>query len=214
MDPQMIAQHLRKPEGEEGIAVGKRMNEGNLHMHQHFLEFLHLDDEDRVLEIGFGNGKFIPEILAKAQNVLYSGIDFSNTMVEEAIKLIEQEKLGVQAEVKLGSVSNIQYPENYFHKVITLNTIYFWPNPEEDAKEIRRVLKNQGELYVCFRPKEMAEKLPATQFGFKLYTLEDALNLLRNAGFTDLTFSYKEEPEKNVSGNKLIYSSYCIKAIK
>jgi ubiquinone/menaquinone biosynthesis C-methylase UbiE len=214
MDPQATAQQLRKPEGEEGIAMGKTMNEGNLKMHEHFLNALKLNDEDRVLEIGFGNGKFIPDILAKAQNILYSGIDYSDVMVEEASKFIQQEKLGAQAEVKLGSVSNIQYPGNYFHKVVTINTIYFWPTPENDAKEIWRVLKNKGELYVCFRPKEMAEKLAVTQYGFKLYTLDEVLNLLRNAGFTDLNYSYCEEPEIEAYGNKMVFSSYCVKAVK
>jgi ubiquinone/menaquinone biosynthesis C-methylase UbiE len=214
MDPQEFAQQLRRPEGEAGISIGKTMNEGNLKMHEHFLEVLKLNDLDRVLEIGFGNGKFIPEILSKAENVHYSGIDFSDVMVEEANKWIKQNDLDKQAEVKLGTVSDIQFPDNSFDKVITINTVYFWPTPEHDAKEIWRVLKEGGEFFLCFRPKEMAEKLPVTKFGFVLYSLEEALTLVKSAGFRELNYSFKEEPEIEMFGNKMVFSSYCIKAVK
>lgn len=214
MDPQAFAQQLRKPEGEAGIAMGRTMNEGNLRMHEHFLDFLTLNDHEMVLEIGFGNGKFIPDILRKNQHIKYSGIDFSEVMVTEALQFITVEQLEAQAEVKWGTVSEIDYPSQYFDRVCTINTVYFWPSPLEDAKEIRRVMKTGGTFYLCFRPKEMAEKLPVTQFGFRLYSLQDALDLLNQAGFRELTYSYREEPEIEMFGEKMTFSSYCIKAMK
>jgi hypothetical protein len=44
--------------------------------------------------------------------------------------------------------------------------------------------------------------------------LDEVLNLLRNAGFTDLNYSYCEEPEIEAYGNKMVFSSYCVKAVK
>jgi cyclopropane fatty-acyl-phospholipid synthase-like methyltransferase len=38
----------------------------------------------RVLEIGFGNGRAAPQVIAQAVDVRYSGIDISPTMVAEA----------------------------------------------------------------------------------------------------------------------------------
>ena len=214
MDPQEFARHLRKPDGEAGISIGKTMNEGNAKMHEHAFENLHLSDNDKILEIGFGNGSFIPEILGKAAHVEYSGIDISETMIEEARKLIDEKKLNNQAEVSLASISKIPFPEDYFDWILTLNTIYFWENPSSDIEELYRVLIKGGSLLICFRPKEMAEKLPVTQFGFKLYTLDDALALVKSGGFTQINYTYKEEPPADVFGNKISFSSYCLIAVK
>jgi len=46
-----------------------------------------------------------------------------------------------RVKLKNASIDKIPFQDNEFNKVCTANTIYFWPNPHEDIKEIYRVLK-------------------------------------------------------------------------
>lgn len=124
MSTDEVARHLRKPEGEAGIAIGKVMNDGNSRMHAFIFELMKINDHDRILEIGFGNGKFIPEIVKKAKNVSYTGIDISHTMVSEARRFVEQMNIA-SAEVSLAGVSAIPFTNSSFDKVFTSNTLYF-----------------------------------------------------------------------------------------
>lgn len=54
------------------------------------------------------------------------------------------------------------YPDERFNKVFTVNTIYFWNNPIEDLKEIRRVLKTDGQILLL----EIHEKSGVSNSGF------------------------------------------------
>lgn len=93
------------------------------------------------MEIGFGNGRYISEILNKKDNLFYYGLDFSSTMVKQAEELIASQHLN-NAEAIEADLSNNPFPNNTFDIALTINTIYFWNNPLEDAKEIYRVLKD------------------------------------------------------------------------
>src|SRR5690242_4573545 len=84
LDPPIIAQHLGKPEGEVGLALADSMAERNWPIYEAAFKHLAVRPGTRLLEIGFGNGKLVPRLLALAPKVTYAGIDFSETMVREA----------------------------------------------------------------------------------------------------------------------------------
>lgn len=214
MDPKVLASQLRMPEGELGIYIGNVMNKGNAHMYRLTLEMAELKDNERVLEIGFGNGMFTKEILEKAKNITYCGVDFSPTMVLEAKKFIELEKLSSQAYVQEAGVSRIPFADNTFDKIFTINTLYFWPEPKNDVKEIFRVLKPGGTFCLGFRPKAMVEKLEFTKYGFRLYDLEEAQELVISAGFKGIHAKYQEEEVADFNGTQVTFSSLCIQALK
>src|SRR5690349_11633365 len=83
-DSKTLACQLRHPEGELGIKVGENMNKGNRLMNVETIRQLQVADNDNILEIGMGNGFFVKDILGAAENVRYSGCDFSETMIKEA----------------------------------------------------------------------------------------------------------------------------------
>lgn len=57
-----IAQQLRQPTGAFAIEVGQTMNKGNLQMNLCTIENLVLNKNNRLLEIGMGNGFFVKNI--------------------------------------------------------------------------------------------------------------------------------------------------------
>jgi len=193
--PQEIASQLRKPEGATGVAMGDHMNEGNQAINLTAYKKLELKDNQHLLEIGMGNGKFIPHILNLAKNLRYTGIDFSKTMVASAInhntKAIENGCVSILEE----SIENIPFPEASFDQICTINTLYFWPNPLDNSKELLRVLKSKGKLIVAIRPKEIMDAMEITKYGFTKYTAKEGQELLSKAGFKNVTFETLDEPD-------------------
>jgi ubiquinone/menaquinone biosynthesis C-methylase UbiE len=200
-----LASNLRQPKGFFGRLVGFLMNKSNDFMNRFTINILKPQKGDHILEIGFGNGKYIKEIARVTQNGFVAGVDFSETMVSQARTrnkvLIDQ---GI-VDIKLGEVNNIPFGNNAFDKVFTVNTIYFWPNPETDLKEICRVLKPDGMLIISFRSKEKMAKLGFTKNGFRLFESKEVVRLVLNAGFKEVSLESSEDKHLDVN---------CIIAIK
>jgi ubiquinone/menaquinone biosynthesis C-methylase UbiE len=84
LPPAEMARHLGRPDGDVGLAVTERLNRVNGNITAEAYRRLGLGAGMRVLEIGFGNGHLLPDLLRLAPDLLYSGIDISPTMVDEA----------------------------------------------------------------------------------------------------------------------------------
>ena len=82
----ILAQNLANPQGEKGIEIGEMMNETNLGMTLESIKALSVEDGNHILEIGHGNGRHVENLLARAENLRYIGIDISETMHIEAEK--------------------------------------------------------------------------------------------------------------------------------
>ena len=52
-------------------------------------------------------------------------------------------------EICHASVSAIPYEDNTFDLVTAVETLYFWPTPEADLPEIKRVMKPGGQLLIA-----------------------------------------------------------------
>ena len=212
--PELIAQQLRKPSGEAGVVMGEKMNDGNQHLHRFVVEGIDIKDGAVVLEAGFGNGKFIAEIFEKTPNVKFYGIDYSETMVQEAGKnnqqLIDEGKVVLEH----ASLDAIPYSDNTFDHFFTVNTLYFWENPPLVLKEIKRVLKPGGSLHIGIRPKSNLTSLTFIQHGFTLYEIEDVVAMLKEANFKSIEHHTQQEPEIEFNGEKMKVESLHIQAIK
>ena len=209
-----IAKQLRHPKGKLGDAVAKKMNEGNEFLYDFTLETMNLQDRDRLMEIGFGNGKFFDKIFSKANNLKICGIDYSELMVRSA-RL--NNSLAIEAgnlEICYSNSEALPFDSNTFDKIFSINVIYFWEKPNEILEEIYRVLKPGGLLFTSIRLKDSMINLPFTQFGFKLYNeaeWKDQLirsHFIYNEGFSIL------EPEFELNETKLQLESICMVARK
>ncbi len=180
--------------------VGERMNSGNELMNLRGLEKLHSQPHDSILEIGMGNGFFVKNILSVDPSIKYYGCDISELMIEEATKINQQFIKEGRAQFELTTGNTIPYPDAFFNKVYTVNTIYFWGNEEAQLAEIKRVLKSKGQLIIALRPKSIMEKMPVTKYGFKLFSKEDVVHLLNKNGFAITDVLEKEEPDEDQNG--------------
>ncbi len=190
-----IAAQLRKPEGEFGVVIAQKMNEGNLLMNQNTLKKLDVSEGDSILEIGMGNGFFVKDILALAKDVQYIGCDYSEDMVElsKTVNTSFVDK-GV-ARFFHSKADQLPVEHHSMDTIFTVNTLYFWDDHFAILAEFKRVLKADGKVVIAIRPAEVMELYPPTQYNFDFYSKEEAADLLTQNGFkVNEVHEYEEPP--------------------
>ena len=95
----------------------------------------------RILDVGCGYGEILEEIANHFDSQLY-GVDFINVRIDEAL-----EKLKGKVVIKNSDIQEeIPFPDNYFDVVFSIETLEHLKEPEKCIKEIKRVLKNNGQF--------------------------------------------------------------------
>lgn len=130
------------------------------------LRLLNLKDNERLLDLGCGQGFFIEEILAEHPHVQIDGIDLAEKLLQIATDKFSQNK-----NIKLvhTDAANLSYlKDKSIDKVYSVLALQNMNDVDAVMKEIGRVLKNNGRcLFVInhpsFRiPKESDWKFDAT----------------------------------------------------
>ena len=200
---QQLASQLSCPKNTEGIEVANNMHESNIRMTRGAINALELTDGDLILELGHGNCKHLPEVLEKAERTSYYGLEISELMQKQAAEVNTVAMQANRASFHLYDGQKIPFSDNTFHKILTVNTIYFWENPKEFIKEIYRVLKPHGLLAISFADKNFMESLPFTAYGFDLYSKERIYNLAEVAGFKVKDISSTTEKIRSKAGDEV-----------
>jgi SAM-dependent methyltransferase len=180
---QAIAAQLKMPVGEKGIEMAYMMEETNLNMTLSSIRNLNLSQGDTLLELGHGNAAHIDYIMRQSHDLKYYGLEISELMFNQAqiINKVFIDKEVAQFVLYEGSL--IPFPEAYFSKVFTVNTLYFWDEPVAFLLEIYRVLKHKGIFSLTFAQESFMEKLPFTPFEFRLYDTPKVEKLISQTPF-------------------------------
>jgi len=148
------ARQLRNPEGGVGLAVAEWLNDTNRQGNAHAVDLLQLQPGNCVLEIGFGNGRVAPDVVARAAGVRYAGIDISPTMVEEATRFNAALVAAGRASFHFGSADGLPFADASFDRVFSTGVTHFWAEPAKPLAEVRRVLRRGGlSLMTCLHPR-------------------------------------------------------------
>lgn len=213
-DLKFIADQLRKPTGEFAIKIAEIMSEGNRPLYDLTLKTMEVQDNDTLLEIGFGSGTHFEDFVLLKKGLHVYGIDYSSEMVELAMKnnieLIEtgQLKLGE------GSSDDLPFDGRMFDSVYCNMVIYFWENPEEHLREIFRVLKPGGRFYTGMRTKASMLELSFTKFGFNLYSEAEWRTILEENNFSVIGTTHQTDPATEIEEEKIHLDSVCLIAEK
>ncbi|MCY7367722.1 MAG: class I SAM-dependent methyltransferase [Chamaesiphon sp.] len=172
------------------------LNKGNEKINHLAVKGLDIQQADRVLDVGFGGGATIKEMLKLIDMGKIYGVDFSQPMVETAKQKFRRSIKSGKVSIEFANVNQLPFDDNIFDKICTVNTIYFWEAPLVGLREIRRVMKSNGRLVIGIRSADKMKDLPFTQHNFKLYDPEAVRDLLIGAGFNRVSINHHDQDEK------------------
>lgn len=187
----------RKPEGEDGARMLSRMNKSHEPVTEWALDFLKPGGADRLLDIGCGGGATIRRLADRVPEGKVTGVDYSPVSVRESGRYNEDLIGEGRAEVVEASVEDLPFEENSFDRITTVESFYFWPEPEENLKEVLRVLKPGGQFLLIADIYGKAGLDEATRRNIRVYDLfnpskEEFHLMFRDAGFTAVKIHLKE----------------------
>ena len=178
----------RKPEGTEGEEMLERMNQSHYEVTGWALSYWEMQEDDRVLDIGCGGGATLHRMAEKVTSGHVTGVDYSDVSVETSRKNNEKNIKSGKMDVLEGSVENLPFADDSFDKIITVESFYFWPDPQENLKEVRRVLKVGGTFLLVadiYQNGNLTEQEKENIRNYHLFnpTKEEFEQMFINAGF-------------------------------
>jgi ubiquinone/menaquinone biosynthesis C-methylase UbiE len=187
---------FRKPRGMTGKWLGRLMNVQHISLTRWVIELLDIKPTDSVLDIGCGGGMAIKRLSRIVDKGPIAGIDHSEVMVRESLR---NNKVGLRSgkvKIQQGCATKIPYEDESFDKVIAIESFYFWPDPSAGLKEVYRVLKPCGTAAIAFEVHKEGDRLEknmaiSEQMKFPIYSGEEMVGMLKQAGFSQAIFDYK-----------------------
>jgi cyclopropane fatty-acyl-phospholipid synthase-like methyltransferase len=202
----IIASQFKRPNGILGKLVGRIMQNSNSFAYIIIIDGLKINNNDRILEIGYGTGHAINLVSQKYIDTKITGVDFSQLMHKKASKLnwklIEEERVTlIQDDFILHNFQELQ-----FDKIYCINVIYFWNDLEQGIRKVFELLPQSGVFGIFMVTPEDLVKLKFTKLDvFNKYSFEDVKETLINVGFSNV---------KKDSITHKDLKAYCIYATK
>lgn len=162
------------------------------------LGMMQIDPTSNVLDVGCGAG-WLSRILAqRVPQGRVVGMDISDEMIHRAREAsIKNENLVFV----VGAVEEIPWEANFFDRVISVESSYYWPDPPEGIREIHRVLAESGSAWILIN--YYRDNPYSHQWGDKLalpthlLSTDEWKQMFRDAGFTNVGHRLIPDPTPN-----------------
>lgn len=187
--PEFIARQSGQPSGILGKVIGWIMERETGAQNDAALAALAVNPGDRILEIGFGHGRTLEQLVAAAPSGFVAGLDHSSEMYEMAGRRCAPLLQSGRLELHIGTSQAMPYPDAHFDKVLAVHTLYFWHNPAEHLREIHRVMRDSGVCVLGFRPKEDPHTASFPETVYTFYPRDVVRGILFDVGFADIDLS-------------------------
>ena len=194
-----FSRQLAKPSGLFGrLFTARWLDKANAGMNSLTLDSLALGPADRLLELGFGSGYLLEKVLKNRLCDFTAGADISPEMVKHVGARLRAYIEAGDALIRQGDIEAIPFADGEFTKLCSVNTLYFWRDPQQALAECRRVLAAGGRLALCFNAKSEMAKWPGHVHGFTLYELADVEAMLAAAGFCGIATTSGKDPKQGL----------------
>lgn len=105
-----------------------------------------------ILDVPVGTGIFTAKHYKKLKNARIIGVDYSEDMLKKCKILMKKHLISI--DLINGDVGNLEFKDQYFDMVISMNGFHVFPNKEKAYDNCLRVLKTGGLFYGCFYVKD------------------------------------------------------------
>lgn len=187
----------RKPQGEEGEQMLRRMNESHFPVTEWALGFLDFGDCDQVMDIGCGGGATLMRMSDRVQAGHLVGVDYSNVSVKLSREMNAADIRSGKIEILEASVEKLPFEDERFDKIVTVESFYFWPNPADSLREVLRTLKKGGVFLLVadiYQTDHMEKKTLENieRYGLFNPTETEFRELFEQAGFASVKIHTKD----------------------
>ncbi|MCB9763070.1 MAG: methyltransferase domain-containing protein [Alphaproteobacteria bacterium] len=149
----------------------------------------------RILELGFGGGVSLPLLLdAVGEGGVVFGADPSAEMIRRARRRQRRALAAGRLELVEAGVSALPWPDDHVDGVMSVNTVYFWPDLEAGLAGLRRLLRPGGRLVLSIGDPKELEEMGFAEAGFRTLTAAQYVEALTGAGFADAEVRAHDDP--------------------
>lgn len=183
LDRDVIGQ-AHQPRGAAGSVNGWMFahRPSNRQRNRWAVSLLGVQPASRVLEIGFGPGVAVAELVRAGAGHVH-GIDHSAVMLRQASRRNA-------AAIRAGRVTLVNTPvdqippalDGPFDAILAVNSLAFWPAPAERLAELRRRLAPGGRIAIVSQPRCHGATACTSRSA-----ADEIENLLRSAGFAQMS---------------------------
>ena len=177
---QYLIKQSRKPSGPVGRVITYIWSSYFKELSLWAIKQTTISDNSRILEIGYGGGSTIKNLLALGKNHDIHGIDISEESYQTARRMhVESIKNG-SVNLRIGNVENLPYQNNDFDLVFAIQTHIFWEDLKQSFQEIYRVMSNPSTLIIASEKEKI-------NYHMKDYgTSHELMQLLTSIGFSKI----------------------------
>ncbi|MEP6853791.1 MAG: methyltransferase domain-containing protein [bacterium] len=179
------ARQLGHPRGLGGRVVGAQLDKRNRENIMAAVDLLDLNAGEVSLDIGFGGGLGLTELLRRVGTAgQVHGVDISTTMLARARRTHRDDCSAGRLRLDAGSITALPLDDASVDAAITVNTIYFVDDLDRAFAEVARVLRPGGRLVVGLGDPAVMHEVPVVAHGFRVRPVAEVTDTLARAGLS------------------------------
>ena len=153
-------------------------------IHKRLLEYVELQANPLVLDLGCGTGRLLQRLAAKFTDLRGIGLDLSTEMLRQARRKNQYRERVI---FKQGNANHLPFANNQFQAVYNTISFLHYPNPEQVLQEISRVLSQRGYFYlVDYQSIKDISQVGISPGELRFYSREQREELGKKAGLNCL----------------------------
>ena len=179
---QYLINQSKEPKGLIGKFMLGTMNMAHKNIFKLGLENIRINDNSKILDLGFGGGMALKMISKKHKKIKLFGIDFSEESIKTGTKNNKKDIKNGKIELIKGDIEKMPFSDNYFDIITAFQTLYYWDNLDKKLLEIFRVLSEMGQFII------VAEKYKINYHMEKYKTKDELKNIFEETGFKKIEY--------------------------